>query len=180
MSTLLSLGDGTTRVTSGDDTGESVDLQDGRDDTDGAGSDDERRERERSEGGGDQHPAGWTGILALHKSTVGRPQLERLDETTTEMATARDHRLHVVSATGRLATAGRLATTAGPRRLDGRGHTTTKMNKDWPATATTSKSAMALLAALASDRNKGTAEEFATTEDAPSTTTAAKDERRQN
>jgi len=40
--------------------------------------------------------------------TVGLPQLERLDETTTEMATARDHRLHVMSATGRIATAGRL------------------------------------------------------------------------
>ena len=52
------------------------------------------------------------------------------------------------------------------------------MNQDWPATATTSKSAMALLAALASNRNNGMAEEFATTEDTPSTTTTAKDERR--
>ena len=211
----LSFGDGTatSAVTSGDDTGESVDWQDdttmptvpslppGGGTTSVAKNASEARVRRRPPRRLlDRDPR-------LHKSCTGggrlRQQLERLDETA-EMVTARDHRLHS-SATGRLEAAGRIAT-AGPRRLDGTaeralnrrtrglvgsgsireamrrqvpvagategGSHATKMNQDWPATATTSKSAMALLAALASDRNNGTAEELATTEDAP------KDERR--
>jgi hypothetical protein len=176
----LSFGDATS-VISGEDTGESVDWQDttmslplSLGGTSVANASEARWRPGRD---GDR----------LHKPTEGRPQLERLDETRTAR-----YRL-LMSAAGQLEAGRRLDGTAErplKKRMQGMGSSGSirdamrrqvpvtdaegchAKNQDWPATATTSTRAMALMAALASGGN-GTAE-LATTDDA---STTAKDKR---